>query len=96
MTEKDIKKWAKTTRDKLNAYRNRCQTCEQYPEACEVIEEFVIAFDQGDPDFRDIPIASESKRPSLLHFLQDHYDYRLGESSLRRHVSRCLRGQAQH
>lgn len=96
MSDSDLHGWAKASRDKSRVHRHQCQTCNDYSEACKVIEQFVAAQDAGDPDFKDLVVASTT-RPSLLTFLVENYDYRLGESALRRHVQRCVRdakGQA--
>lgn len=74
-------------------HRGRCLTCRDYPNALGVIEEFCAAQDAGDPDFRDIPIASDPNRPSLLTFLRQEYGYKLAENAIRRHVTRCVRGK---
>jgi hypothetical protein len=91
MTSK-LRKYAKAASSASHA-RDRCATCRDYPAALDSIEAFCAAQDAGDPDFRDLPIASEPHRPSLQTFLREEFDYQLCENALRRHVTRCVRGK---
>ncbi len=93
MTERSskLKKWAKVV--SKDCKQTACKTCQSYPEALEVIREFVAAQEAGDPDFASMPVAGRDGRPSLLSYLREEYGYKLGSSALRRHVLECIRGE---
>jgi hypothetical protein len=71
-----------------------CQTCSCYPDALEAIASFVKAKDAGDPAFVRMPVAtSQASSPSLLSWLRQEFNYKLGQSAIRKHVQECVRGK---
>jgi len=87
-----LKKYAKSSGGGLTGGPT-CKTCDAWPQATPAIAEYVAAVDAGDPDFRRLPVATDSNGPSLLQYLREEYGYDLGETALRRHVNRCARGK---
>lgn len=89
-----LRKYARVSSSQ-SANGHPCKTCALWPQTHKDIRDFVAAVDAGDPDFINLPVASEARWDSLMTYLAGKYGYDLGPTALRRHVNRCLRGQKQ-